>query len=370
LILAKEGKNDEAVLAFEKAKSLDPELAQSADVQIGLCQLSKKDYKKARDRFRAAVQRDPSTDLADFSRQYQDLIDKRIEIQKPLRLTVASFGRFDSNPVLKPTEDSLAPAIPNSTSWVWTNNLRFDFLPTFEGPFLFNAQYAVESNLHEKFSTSHDALSHGLYMAPGYNFGRSALNLSLRYNQALVRDPGYNDYVQTVSAGPLYRFMVAENQIAELFAGYASADYRQPPQSVEEDRDSDRFSAYASWIWLFKNDAFFNIRYTYSNDDTAGANWDNQGHDVALALTLPLVDKISLQLGGEVLIQQYENTHSFPLFVVKRDDTLLTGSAGLVYNPIKDVNVLLQYSYTQADSNIAIYKYDRSIYSLGLEWKY
>ncbi|MBN1103034.1 MAG: tetratricopeptide repeat protein, partial [Deltaproteobacteria bacterium] len=174
LILAKEGGYQDACAAFEKAKSLDSTLAQSADVQIALCHLNRKEFGKARDRLQAAVQQDPTTDLAGFARQYQDLVEKRIEMERPIRVTLSAFAQHDTNVVLKPTEGALAPDITNESSRVLNSVLRLDYVPTFEGPFLFNAQYALGSSLHQRYSTSHDSLSNGLYMAPGYNFGESA----------------------------------------------------------------------------------------------------------------------------------------------------------------------------------------------------
>jgi tetratricopeptide (TPR) repeat protein len=368
LILAKEGKNQDAVMAFEKAKTLDSTLAQAADVQIALCHLNQKEFKKARDRLQAAVQQDPTTDLAGFARQYQDLVEKRLEAERPVRITLSAFGQYDTNVVLKPTEGALAPDITNQDSRVLNSVLRLDYVPTFEGPFLFNAQYALGSSLHQRYSTTHDSLSNGIYLAPGYNFGNSALNLAFRYNHALVRNPSYKKYVQILSAGPLYRMLAGENQIVEFYAGYSGSKYYTPPLVPEEDRDSDKFNTYVNWVWLLQNGAFFNLRYEYSNEDTEGANWANSGHDLAFAATIPVAEKLSVQLSGELFMQDYRNTHSF--FGVKRKDRVLTGTAGLIYNVVKNLNMILQYTHTEAGSNIPIYDYTRSIYSLGLEWRY
>jgi Tfp pilus assembly protein PilF len=367
LILAKLGKNSEAREAFEKAKSLDAGLAQSADVQIAMSHLNENQYKMARDRLRAAVQQDPASDLAGFARQYQDLVERRIDMERPVRVTFSTFGQYDTNVVLKPVEGSLAPDITNEGSRVLTSALRFDYLPVFEGPFIFNAQYAVSANWHQRYSTSHDSIMNGLYMAPGYNFGGSALNLALRYNHALVRSPSYKRYVDVFSAGPLYRTLLRENQILELFAGYSGSRYEDESLIPEEERDSDKFNSYVNWVWLFKKDAFFNLKYEYSKEDTEGSNWVNSGHSFAFALTLPLIPKLSLQLSGEAFLQDYRNVHT--IFNVKRDDEYYTGTVGLSYALIRDLNLIFQYTRSRADSNLAIYDYERSVYALGFEYR-
>jgi len=368
LLLIKEGKNEAARESFETAKSLDNTLAQSADVQIALSLLNENQLKKAMDRLKTTILQDPNTDMAAFARQYQDLIERRMEMERPLRVTFSAFGQYDTNVVLKPVEGSLAPDITNEDSRVLTSALRFDYLPSFEGPWLFNAQYAISGNWHQRYSTSHDSISNGVYAAPGYNFGKSALNLALRYNHALVRNPSYNRYVDVFSVGPLYRTLLRENQIMEVFAGYSDNKYEEAPLIPEEDRDSQRFNSYVNWVWLFKKDAFFNLKYEYSKEDAEGANWVNSGHSFAFALTLPLIEKLSLQLSGEAFLQDYRNVHS--VFGEKRDDEFYSGTLGLSYALLRDLSLIAQYTRSRADSNFAIYDYKRSVYALGLEYRF
>lgn len=368
LILAKQGLVVQAREAFENAKSLDPSMAQSADVQIAITHLNDKEYKKAKERLHSAIQQDPTTDLAGFARQYQDMVETRIEAERPYRITFSSFGQYDTNVVLKPVEGSLAPDITNEGSRVFINALRFDYVPIFEGPFIFNAQYAVSSTLHDRFSTTHDSISNGLYLAPGYNFGTSAINLAARYNHAMVRNTSYERYVDILSVGPLYRTLAGENQIFELFAGYSHNEYEDAPLIPEEDRDSDKFNHYWNWVWLFKKDGFLNLKYEYSQESTRGSNWANRGHSFAFSLTYPLIEKLALQLSGETFLQKFRNLHSE--FEEKRQDEIYTGSIGLSYLLIRNLNMILQYTYNRADSNFAIYDYKRSIYALGFEYRF
>lgn len=368
LILAKEGQYQAASEAFEKAKALDSSLSQSADVQIALCHLNEKNLKKARERLQAAILFDPQSDLASFARQYQDLVEKQLEMEKPLRVTLSVFGGYDTNLVLKPMEGALAPDVTNEASRTMTSSIRLDYVPVFEGPWLFNAQYALGSSLNQRFSTSHDSVSNGIYVTPGYNFGKSALNLAVRYNHAMVRGPSYKKYMYSVGAGPLYRHLIAENQILEFFGGLTRNEYYQPPLVPEEDRDSDKRNAYVSWVWLPQKDTFVNLKYDYSNEDADGTNWQNKGHDIALSVTIPLAAKLNLQLSGEVFFQDYRNIHTF--FEVQRDDRIYTGIAGFTYELFKHANLVLQYTRTRADSNIAIYDYEKAVYSAGIEYRF
>ena len=368
LILQKEGKNMAAIESFEKAKTLDKTMSQSADIQIALCYLQEKKPKAAKERLQAAVTFNPQSDLASFARQYQDLVEERIEAEKPLRLTLGIFGQYDTNVVLKPTESALAPDITDEASYTTASNIRLDYVPTLEGPWLFNAQLAVSSTLHDKHSTTHDSITSGIYVAPGYNFGTAALNLATRFNHSRVRSPDYDKYVSTLNVGPLYRRLLKQEHILELFAGYNVKEYYSPPLIPEEDRDSTGLNTYASWVWIFKKGAFFNLKYEFSDENADGVNWVNQAHAFSVNTTIPLYEKLKLQLGGSTFVQDYKNTHT--QLLIKRKDKNYSGVVGLNWEFYKNATLIFQFSKSRVDSNIGIYDYDRELYSLGIEYRF
>jgi tetratricopeptide (TPR) repeat protein len=368
IALRKEGKNMEAIESFKRAMSLDRTLMQAAEFQIALCYLSERKLKAAKERFQAAVLFDPRSDLASYARRYQDLVEERMFIERPLRVTLGAFGQYDTNVVLQPIETALAPDITDAESRVLTTTLRADYVPILEGPWLFNAQYAFYGSFHDKFSTTHDVISNGIYIAPGYNFGRYALNIAANYNHALVRDPSYKKYLSYLSVGPLFRVLVHQNHLLEFFSGYVSQEYYPSPLTPEEDRDSEGLSAYVSWIWSFGKEGFFNLRYDYTNDNTDGVNWENEGHRFSANVTIPLTPKFKLQLGGQAFMQDFKNTHTF--FEVKREDSVYRGSVGLTWEFYRNTDLVLQYATTRADSNMAIYDYERDLYTAGIEYRF
>jgi len=269
--------------------------------------------------------------------------------------------------VLKPTEASLAADVTDEESSAATTTVRIDYVPIIEGPWLFNAQYSFYGNFHDKHSTTHDVISNGIYVAPGYNFGEYALNLAVRYNHTLVRGTSYKRYVDSLSAGPLLRTLVGKNSILELYAGFDKKEYFRPPLTPEEDRDSDTLSTYISWIWLFKEGAFFNLKYEFSDVDTDGAWWDNNGNGFLVNTSIPLMEKLKLQVSGQMLLQDYKNYHT--TFAKERADEIYQGSLGFTWEFFENANLVIQYTKTRADSNIGIYDYSREVYTAGVEYK-
>jgi len=368
LLFKEEGKYGESVAAFEKAKSIDPSISQSADIQIAIVYVKENKLKKAKTSFQAAIQGDPLTDLASFARRYQDLVANRIFLTRPWRFTLGVLGLYDTNLLLKPVQSSLAPLATDEETQALSTSFKADFVPQLEGPWIFNAQYAFSSRLNDKHSTSHDFVSNGIYIAPGYNFGDYALNFAINYNHTMVRQPSYKKYLGYLSAGPLLRILIDKKNLIEIFGGYINKEYFQPALIDEDDRDSKGISAYISWIWSFKPGAFFNLKYQYTDEDTDGIFWEYNGNIFSANLSLPVRDKLVLQISSMYASHDYKNINTF--FQEKRADDTKQGSIGLTYDMFKHAKLIVQYNKTKVDSTIPIYEYKRSIYTLGLEYRF
>jgi tetratricopeptide (TPR) repeat protein len=374
LLLKKENKNMEAVESFKRSMQLDATLTQSAEFQIALCHLQQKELKKAREQFQAAVLHGPDSDLASFARRYQDMVDKRIFQERPWRFTLGAFGFYDTNPVLDPEGGPGIPSLGDKESFGLATNARVDWVPKIEGPWLFNAQYYFRGNFYENFSKTHNLITNGIYLTPGYDFGQQALNLVGSYEFSLV-GTDLHRYNSNANIGPLYRRILHPRHVLELYGGYNKQKYYQTPASLPEDRNGDGFRGYVSWFWTYMNGGLFNLRYDHLEDNTDGSNWDASANQFSGNLTYPLRQDLSLQLSGLVLWQDYDNINTATLIPVfgpprAREDTFYQGSIALSWQFIKNMNLVAQFIAIKSDSNIIFYDYDRQIALLGLEYRF
>ena len=365
LILQKENKDKEAIKFFQKAKSLNPKLRASCDFQIGICYVKLRRLKDAKRQFEAVVTQVPYSDLAEFARRYVDLVKKRMELEKPVRLTALYLFQYDDNVVLRPNDERVAVGITGEQSITHMTNIRVDFLPRLSGPWLFSAYYAFYGNFHKRNSTSHDITAHTVSVAPGYSFGRSAINLLGTYTYVFRHEHRYMD---TLTVGPLYRTLIKNNNIFECFAGFTKKRYLETPLLDTEDRDSTGTDIYLSWIKFFKGEGFFNLRYEFSYDDTEGENWENHGNRVTLNVTIPLIKRVKFQFSTDAYFQDFENRHT--IFGKHRVDHTYTILAGFTIKLLKNANLILQYTRTRCDSNIAVYDYTRNVLSSGVEIRF
>jgi len=361
-------KEDQAIEAFEKARALDPSFSQAADFQIAMIYVKQKKVDLAKERLQTVYVRDPLTDLGSFARQYQDILETREFQERPFRFTVGVYGQYDTNLVLKPIDASLAPTMTGEEVWTLVSSFRAEYVPRLTGPWLFNAQYSFLSNIHDKFTHTHDSMGNSLSVTPGYDFGGFSLNVAATYTYVLLRNPGYDSYLGYLNAGPLLRKPFGDDKILDVYVGYINKTYFQSPLDQVDNRDSTGVNPQLSFYWFFRQGAFLNFRYEFVKEDTDGVNWDYSGNALSLNFSYPLLEKVTLQLYGYVLDQDFKNTNTW--FGVKREDRTYTGSIGLVWEFYRNMNLLLQYNHTHVDSNIPIYEYNRSLYTFGVEYRF
>jgi len=370
-ILSKEGKHTEAISSFERSKELDKSFTQAADFQIGLAYLVSRKYAEAKKRFEAAVTQDPLTDLASFARRYQDIVEERSYLERPLRVTLGASVQYDTNMLSEPNPYPGLADSGEEESFAMLNSFRLDYVPILPDSWLFNASYATSWNPHERNSRTHDMLANTLSAAPGYNFGSFAVNLLGNYTHILRRNPSYKQYSEISSIGPLFRYVITPGHILDLYGGYIKTHYSDEPSSADEDQDSRQREGYIGYTWLLDTGGILNFKYSYSDEDAEGDNWDNYGHRFTVNTIYPLLDNLRLQASAETLIQNYKNESTISAFnKATRKDRMYTGSLGLVWSLNRHVSLMASYTATRAYSNIFIYDYDRHIFSTGIELRY
>lgn len=395
MIFSKENDSLTAITAFEDAKKIDPNLTQAAEFQIGVNYMKGRQLDKAKDRFQAVVQHDPLSDLAAFARQYQSMLDQAIYQERPIRMTIGLMAGYDSNMLFKPLDSAAAADITGEKALVLSSSVRLDYLPRLEGPWLFNAQLAVASNVNSTHTHSHDTFANTFTVNPGYNFGRFTVNLTASYTSAMLRtdpdlvpdpdsSPGYKNYLDYVSYGPTVRFLVNQNNILEVFGGYDKKEYyNQKMTNVESVRDSEGPRGYLSWIWLFKENAFFNLRYDYTTEHSDGIYWENDSQRATANLSIPLFSEetakeagqLNLQLTGGASWQKYEYEQPYmddegSPGMTARKDTTYNGSVGLNWVFSRSGSFIVQYMRTRNDSNISVYRYEKDLFMSGFEFRF
>jgi tetratricopeptide (TPR) repeat protein len=379
MIAAAEGQYQPAIEAFENAKKLDPAYTQSADLQIGVCYMNLRKYDMAKQRFQTAITQDPLSDLGSFARRYQDLVEERSFLERPLRVTIGVLGQYDTNVLSEPTWNEAWFKRTGVDFWArdekslkLLTTARLDYVPLLKGPFTFNASAAAAAGFQEKYATSYDLIANTFSANPGLIFGRFQINLAGNYTHVMKRNPSYTRYSENYSIGPLLRFLAAQNHIIELSAAYAGKNYFETIAQPELwDQSATGLDSYLSWYWMFGNGGgLLNLKYGFSHESARGAYFDNQGHRFTANFMSPKLWKVRAQAGGEIHLQNYQNANA-TYDNTKRSDQTYTVTAGLYWDINRHLTIIApQYVKTRVFSNIFMYDYDRDVYSIGFELRF
>jgi tetratricopeptide (TPR) repeat protein len=398
LVLAKEGKPEPAIMAFGKAKELDPRLSQQAEFQIANAYAQQGKLSDARDRLRSIIVLDPGSDVALFARDYEKIVADRIERERPWRFTVGFAYKYDTNVIAKgsgPLTDSITGQEDSALNFSVRVGYTAPF--SFRTPFSFSGYYSLSADRYfgktytrsdnsRGSLTEYNNMTNQFTLVPGYTFGRFAVSLPLSYSyislQGLKGLSFFSDlhwitqarYIETTAVTPTLRFITTDNSFGEVFFSYIRKKYFETelhpePFSPEEERSGERLGGGSSWTYLFKETkGIFTARYSFAKDNVVGRNWSNRENRFGADILYPIVGSLKVQAMAEAVFVDYTHTNNF--FDEKRKDEIYNVSLGLIYGIFKNADIILQYNHYRNTSNIPLYDYRRNVYTLGMEYRF
>ncbi|MBP1748415.1 MAG: tetratricopeptide repeat family protein [Deltaproteobacteria bacterium] len=397
MVLAKTGKPDDAVRAFETAKKLDPKLTQQAELQIAGIYTEQGKYKDAQARLRATITLDPASDLALYARDYEKVIADRAEREKSWRFAVGMGYKYDTN-VVTVGEGPMTDLIWGQADGAINFGARIGYTAPFSyrTPFSFSAYYSLYTDRYfgktytrsdgsQGNLTEYNNMTNTFSIVPGYSWDRFGFTVPLTYSyvslQGVKGNNFYNElnwwnqtrYLEAKSVTPTLRFITTPNSFGEVFFSYMRKKYfdteLHPEPWEGEERSGDRMTGGLGWTYTFKdNKAFVTLRYSHAQDNTIGRNWVNSENRFGVDALYPIVGPLRVQ--GSVDAAYVKYTHDNNYFEMKRRDDIYSVNVALLYGIVKNTDLILQYNYWRNQSNIALYDYTREIYGLGVECRF
>lgn len=397
LVLAKTGKSDDAIRAFETAKKLDPKLTQQVELQIAGIYTGQGKYKDAQSRLRATINLDPASDLALYARDYEKTVADRAEREKTWRFAVGMGYKYDTN-VATVGEGPLTDLISGQEDSAINFGARIGYIApfSFRTPFSFSAYYSfytdryfgktyTRSDGSRGNLTEYNNMTNTFSIVPGYSWDRFGFSLPLTYSyvslQGIKGNSFYNElnwwnqtrYLETKSVTPTLRFITTPSSFGEVFFSYMRKKYfdtelhPEPPDG--EERSGDRFTGGLGWTCTFKdNKGFVTLRYSHAEDNAIGRNWVNSENRFGVDVLYPIVGPLRVQGSADATFVDYKYDNTF--FEMKRRDDIYSVNVALLYGIVKNADLILQYNHWRNQSNIALYDYTREIYGLGVEFRF
>jgi len=421
MILSKEGKYMDAVAAFEKAKSLDPSMAQAAEFQIASAYTKEGKLKEAKKRFKSTISLDPTTDMATYAKDYEKMVAEKIERERPWRFSIGLNYKYDSNVVAKGS-GQIVDAISGHEGSALNLNLRmgYTFPFSFREPYNLSLQYSLfaERYFSKQYIradgttgnlSEYNNMSNIISAIPGYNFEKWSLSFPVNYiynslqgnkgNSFLGELNWWNQtrYLEQYGITPTARFMVTKNSVGEFSFGIAKKRYFETPLHPEpitsdENRNAVIYNTSLGWSYFFKEGkGLFSLKYTLGKEEADGRNWSiDYENRFSMTFLYPLVDFINKPIkflaSADAAFTQYKFENA--TFNMKRRNDTYNLSGGFIYEGFmnnlfkrkekegfvselfKNTDLILQYTYIRDKCNISIYDYKRELITLGLEYKF
>lgn len=365
LTFLKNAEYEEAVASFKDAKSLDAELAQSADYQIGIAYLRLKRFKDARSIFKELVVLDPHTDIAAYANQYIDAIERKIEREEPLHMNLRFAFEYDTNVVLRPSDTSLVTDITDEDDTRQGLDFKSDY--TFrskDNKLSLKTGYGFHLSKQNDLG-KYDIVSNNFSIQPNISLEKMLVTFPANYSHTIVDE---KNYLSAVAVGNVNNILFGKSHMGQLGVVYKYKDYLRPTAS-NEDRTGDELLGTAGLFRFFlKREGFLALRYSINKDWTEGNNWEYLGHKSSASILLPFLERFKLNINGEYYLQDYDNTHT--VYNKKREDKIYTISSSLSYELIKNVELQLRYTWVDHQSNLDIYDYGREILGGAVQYKF
>lgn len=364
MVSLRQGRNSEAIEYFKLAASLDSDLSQSTKYQIGVAHMREGELKDAAKVLGEAIELDPETNLAINALEY--LKKRREKKKKESRFGVyANFGfDFDDNVILEPIGQPVALGISNKKDRVMFANLYVDYAAFYRGPLSIRGRYGLSVSRHDT-NKQYDHTNHVFSIIPTFKIENNFVNIPMTQSFTLLDK---KDYLRSFSIAPAYFHKLPKSFVAASIR-FTTKDFVQAPLLIENDRDAKFFAGSFRWIkFLMDNKAMVDIKYEISREETDGSNWSYNGHGVYFSSTLPIAQKLKLNIAGNILAQRFDNIDS--VYLEKREDDSYSLSASLSYGLFDEVSFQFRAKYIRNKSNISVYDYKRSKVGLSLEYRY
>lgn len=364
LILAKKGQKKEAIDSLSSAKNADPRLASAVDLQIAMVEIGDGNYEAAKKALGNVIATDPTSTLADYARQYMEMLAKSPEAHTAWNFSVGVGYLYDTNVILKPLDTAVANGITGERDSALVNTFSVGYNKPFTRGYNLSAQYSLYSSRHAEQET-YDVLSNSLSLVGSKNYEWGSANILAQGTYAWVND---QRYLSALTLSPIFRVRLADDFYTDLSLAYTTKDYLQEPLSKTEDRDSKGTTFGFGLGWLPLKDLFLNAKYERITENTDGDNWDYSGDRYYGVASYNILKNLKLQVYADIFKQNFDNIHT--LFGVKRKDGTYTYGGSVTWEILKNLSLTQSISTTRGRSNIVVYDYKRNQYQTMLEYKF
>ncbi|MEW6683694.1 MAG: tetratricopeptide repeat protein [Nitrospirota bacterium] len=367
LALHRLGEYERSSPRFLRAIGLAPELGLTAHYYAGLGYYRLNILDEARDAFEEVIRIDPHSPIAESARDLLAQIERRTPAKRWWNLLASAAYQYDTNVILLPGGSALPAGISRESDSRAVFYGRGEIRSPERRHLRAGAAYTVYQSLHAEL-TEFNVQSHQGEVYASYR--RKPITVRVPYQVSYSLVDG-EEFLLTHSARPTLSLTESRFTATQVEYGFSVKDFRESTRFVgNDDRDAVNHAAGIAQTLILGKGNLIRAGYRYDTELTGDSptedDWEYTGHRIYGNVRLPVYFAIDLEVGADYYRQQYEHPNSLSALGINRDDRLQAYNASLSRTFLDWLTVTIEYLYTNNDSNLPEFTYDRGVSSVIL----
>ncbi len=376
-----------ALRAFRAGATSDPNIQQLTGFYTGLALGVLGLPERAAAEIEKALMLQPASPLTGPAERLRDTVVAARERERRFRAEVRAGGFFDDNVPVTPKPFRADPLVPvvrgrRKESPGWLSSLRLDYSFLRLGALEATATYSLFTTYNNDLP-KFNIVNHLGGLGGTYRGALEALpyQLALQYNYDFV-SLGGTEFVQRHTVAPFATLVENANNLTALQLRAQVKDFHQARTTPrEERRDGTNWMAGFTHIFRFEGDKhLLKLGYQWDFDDTDGPN--RRGRNFSYLGNRVLAGAqytspwggLRLRYDFDVHLRDYEHKNSLlPVLAPRtkaRFDTEYTHILGASLPLPNHLTLAAEYQHTVSRSNLAVFTFNRNVFSLSLIWSY
>ncbi len=363
------GYYENALHYLKKAKTKDKTIESLTFYYTALAKQQLGMTKGAKEAYKQLIITDPTSPLAAPSQRLIETIELEERLKKRLNLEVTAKLQYDDNVILVPTTNVYNLRDKDRKSWIELFYLRGEYVFVREPFYDISASYGFYQTITNSMRDM-DIQDHilSLDFSKRGNIEIMPYNLRVTYSYDYLLS-NYYYLLQRHTIKPVFILQESLTHLSVIQYTFQLKEFNEKPLFSEDNRDALNHEIGFVHFLRF-NDAkhYIKVGYFYDREFAYGDNWDYKGNKFVAGFQYTLPKDIKLNLDYEYKQIRYDNNNIF--FDEKRGDREGAVMVAISKDIAENLTFSLEYMRRENSSNIALYDYEKNLYSVGASWRW
>jgi hypothetical protein len=365
--------------------ALSPDLTPTARYYTGMSYYERGLLDQAQKEFEAAIAAgEPESELA---RSAREILQQRAAAPKGPKqwdLSLSISGQYDSNVVLLPIgvqPPGGSTGISQKDDFRTTYYARGEYRPIQTSVWTAGIAYGFYQSLQQKL-TAFDIQDHAPSVFVQRQLGIVTARLQYAFDYVRV---GQDPFLLAHAVQPIITIAEADSYFTQLQLRYQNKDFQDDRFAGNSFRDGKNWLAgVTQYVYFSDGSGHVRLGYTFDTDRTGGgspgmatpgvqsdADWAYKAHRLSVGLSVPELWTLRPNFAFDYYRMDYDNPNSFSAGgTTKRRDKIMFLTASIGRSLTDWLSIAAEYNYTRDQSNLQVFDYNRSIFSLTLSSRF